>query len=188
VCILPFDEPEHFHGEGGSPVSNHAGTNTGANTEENVKEMLDKKDYDQARRILLELLERKPDDPELNFFCGSVHDTLGLERDAVRFYEKALKNRIKGVLREKALIQLGSSYRSIGLYEMAKRTLMQGLKEFPENGAMKAFLAMTLYNLNENRAAVSLLLDALLSSAGDKWINEYRRALKFYSENLDETW
>jgi hypothetical protein len=42
--------------------------------------------------------------------------------------------------------------------------------------------------LNENRAAVSLLLDALLSSAGDKWINEYRRALKFYSENLDETW
>jgi hypothetical protein len=58
---------------------------------------------------------------------------------------------------------------------------------FPENGALRAFHALTLHNQKNHSAAMELLLKELVKSSGDKHIAAYSRALLFYSEKLDET-
>ena len=45
---------------------------------------------DQAREALLGLHARHPDDAEVTYQTAWVHDVLGLEADAVAFYERAL--------------------------------------------------------------------------------------------------
>ncbi|MGP7816747.1 tetratricopeptide repeat protein [Niallia sp. 01092] len=155
---------------------------------ENVKELLKNKEFEEAKKLLISLLEKNPDDAELNFYCGSIHDSLGFEIEAIKYYEKALSNNVEGELREMLFIQLGSSYRCIGEYQLSKSILTQGLSEFPTNLAIQTFLAITLYNLQENKEAVSSLLNVLLVSSDDKWIKKYNKAFQFYSNNLDEIW
>jgi tetratricopeptide (TPR) repeat protein len=151
-------------------------------------QLIENKQFDEARIILLELIDQFPDDAEINFYCASTHDSLGLEREAIPYYEKAISFGIEGELRERAFVQLGSSYRCIGEYQKAAYVLEKGLEEFPNNLALQTFLAMALYNLKEEKKSVSILLNVLVTSSSDQWIKRYGRALKFYSENLDETW
>lgn len=151
-------------------------------------EYLEMKKYEEARVLLLELSVELPQDPEISFHCGESHDAQGMEREAIPFYKKALAQGIQGVKREMAFVQLGSSYRCIGEYGSAVEVLEEGLREFPENKAIQAFLAMSLYNEGQNQKAVSALLNLLTDTTSDEWIKRYARALKFYSENLDETW
>jgi hypothetical protein len=47
---------------------------------------------------------------------------------------------------------------------------------------------MTLYNLQEHRRAMELLLRCLLDTTGDDAILGYKKAIAFYAERLDETW
>ena len=43
---------------------------------------------EEARDLLLKLVAEKPDDPQINYQCAWVHDSLGREREAVPFYER----------------------------------------------------------------------------------------------------
>ncbi|MBO8178779.1 MAG: tetratricopeptide repeat protein [Bacillus sp. (in: Bacteria)] len=153
-----------------------------------VKKLLENNEFEKARTTLLKLLEKQPDHPELNFYCASAHDALGIEREAIPYYEQALVCQIEGELREATYVQLGSSYRCIGEYEKAKQVFKKGIKEFPTNLALQTFIALTLYNLEEHSEAVSTLLKVCIHSSDDKWIFKYRTALQYYGEHLDETW
>lgn len=155
---------------------------------ETIKHLLQEKKFEQAKVMLLDLAKKYPDDAEINFYCASTHDVLGFEKEAIPFYEKAILFGIQGELREKTFIQLGSSYRCIGDYYSSRKVLSQGLREFPSNMALQSFLALTLYNLNKDKEAVSLLIKSLATASSDDWIKQYSNALKFYAENLDETW
>jgi tetratricopeptide (TPR) repeat protein len=126
--------------------------------------------------------------PEIHFYCASTHDSLGLEREAIPYYEKAIVYGIAGELRERTFVQLGSSYRCVGEYEKAVSLLKQGLLEYPDNMAIQTFLTMALYNVNETKQSVSLLLRTLLTSSQDPWIKRYGKAIQYYSDHLDETW
>ena len=71
---------------------------------------------EEARVILLELAAERPDDPQVQYQCAWVHDSLGREREAVPFYERAIAGGLSGRDLEGAFVGLGSTYRSLGEY------------------------------------------------------------------------
>lgn len=153
-----------------------------------IIQLIDNKKFVEARSLLLKQLEETPSNPEINVYCAVTYDALGLEREAIPFYESALSNDISGELRESTYVQLGSSYRCIGEYHKSKDILEKGTVEYPNNLAIQAFLSIVMYNLDEKENAISSLLKILVSSSSDPWINKYSRALEFYSDKLNESW
>ena len=138
--------------------------------------------------MLLALHAEFPDEPQVNYQCAWVHDLLGLEHEAIPFYEKAVKMGLSGEDLQGALLGMGSTYRCIGEYQKAKETFERALEIFPDNHEFKVFLAMTLYNVGEHARAMELLLNSLADTSKNHGILRYQRAIRFYSDKLDETW
>ncbi|MDI3387927.1 tetratricopeptide repeat protein [Streptomyces sp. B-S-A8] len=144
---------------------------------------------DEARERLIVLAEELPDDAQVAYQTAWVHDTLGLEAEAVPHYRRALG--ISGGLsaddRANALLGLGSTYRVLGQYEQSVETLTAASTEFPENGALKAFLAMALFNVGRHHDAMELLLTLVAATSDDPNVAEYRPAIQHYAQDLHET-
>ncbi|NRQ30326.1 tetratricopeptide repeat protein [Nonomuraea sp. NN258] len=139
--------------------------------------------HEEARDLLLELSGRHPDDVEVAYQTAWVHDVLGLESEAVPYYEKALAG--PGLSdRLGAFTGLGSTYRVLGRVDESLATFERGLAEFPDDPGLRTFMAMALYNAGRARAAVSTLLTVVAQS---DQVGRYRRAVEYYAENLDET-
>jgi tetratricopeptide (TPR) repeat protein len=142
---------------------------------------------EQARTLLLQLVEAYPDDAEINFQTAVVHDNLGLERESIPYYLKALTHGLSGPDLERAYLGLGSTYRGLGQYQQAEETLRRGVKEFPDNRALQIFLAMTLYNRQFYQEAMELVLTNLLETTADEKLQYFKRPLLYYASHLDET-
>lgn len=112
---------------------------------------------------------------------------MGKESEAVPFYEKAIANGLKED-RSGAMLGLGSTYRCLGDYEKSLKVFDQAIQEFPANRPLQTFRALTLYNLGRNEESVSQLLIQLLDTTQDPSIKSYEKALRFYSDRLNETW
>jgi tetratricopeptide (TPR) repeat protein len=142
---------------------------------------------EEAKELLQSLLASFPDDPDINCQMAWTHDFMGLESEAVAYYERALGN---GLVHERAsaLLGLGSTYRCLGEYEKSLRTFDQAIAEFPENRSFRVFRAMTLFNLGRHEDSVSQLLLQLLDTTSDDSIKSYDRALRFYHDKLSQTW
>jgi GNAT superfamily N-acetyltransferase len=141
-----------------------------------------------ARQALLALSAEFPGDAPVAYQTAWVHDVLGLEAEAVPFYERALT--LPGLPeddRRGALLGLGSTCRVLGRHADAVRTLRQGVEEFPQDGALRAFLAMALYNTGGHHEAMTLLLRLLTATSGDPGVRAYRRAIDHYAGDLDAT-
>ncbi len=143
---------------------------------------------EEARAILLELVAASPNDAEINYQTAWVHDTLGREREAVPFYVRAIELGLSGADLEGALLGLGSTYRTLGMYQQAEDTLRRGIQAFPHNRAFPVFLAMTQYNTRHYSEAMELLLTTLAETTADASILRYKRAILFYAPQLDQTW
>lgn len=140
----------------------------------------------QAREQLVGLAGRYPEDAEIAYQTAWAHDVLGLEREAVPFYERALGGTgLSAEDRHGAFLGLGSTHRVLGSYGQAVQTLRRGLEEFPDDPALRAFLAMALYNAGEGREAVRLLLKTLAATSSDPRVRDYRRAIEHYADDLD---
>ncbi|HXQ33575.1 MAG TPA: tetratricopeptide repeat protein [Anaerolineales bacterium] len=144
--------------------------------------------HEEARELLLELHTEFPYDPQVNYQCAWIHDLLGLEREAIPFYERAVQEGLSGDDLKGALLGRGSTYRCIGAYQKAKATFQHALELFPERHEYKTFLAMTYYNLKEYSKAMEYLLNSLAETSKDEGVIRYRRAIQFYADKLDETW
>jgi len=144
--------------------------------------------HQEARDLLLALYAEFPNDPQVNYQCAWIHDSLGLEREAIPFYEKAVQEGLSDEDLQGALLGMGSTYRCIGEYQKAKVTFERALEHFPNNYEYKVFLAMTYYNLGEHTEAMELLLNSLADTSRDEGIIRYQRAIRFYSDKLNETW
>lgn len=142
---------------------------------------------DQALIILNELLKSHPNNPNVNYQMAWTCDFMGKESEAVPFYEKAIANGLTED-REGAMLGLGSTYRCLGEYEKSLKVFDQGVLEFPSNRSLKVFRGLTLYNLGRSEAAVGDLLVQLIDTTGDKTIKSYEKALRFYSDKLNQTW
>lgn len=143
---------------------------------------------EQARTLLLDLNAAYPDDPEITFQTAVVHDNLGLERAAIPFYVRALEQGLSQADLERALLGLGSTYRGLGEYQQAVETLRRGVSEFPHNRALQIFLAMALYNTQQYKEAMELVLTNLLETTSDDKLQYYKRPLEYYAAHLDEIW
>jgi tetratricopeptide (TPR) repeat protein len=142
---------------------------------------------EEAAKILKALLQTHPDNPDVNYQMAWTCDFMGKESEAVSYYEKALANHLVED-RFGALLGLGSTYRCLGEYEKSLKIFDQAIIEFPTNRALKTFRALTLYNLGKAKESVGQLLVQLLDTTNDTSIQSYERALRFYSDKLDETW
>ena len=52
--------------------------------------------HEGACQLLLELHSEFTDDPQVNYQCAWIHELLGLEREAIPFYEKAIRVGLDG--------------------------------------------------------------------------------------------
>ncbi|MGN9837340.1 tetratricopeptide repeat protein [Nonomuraea sp. H19] len=139
---------------------------------------------EQARLLLIDLARRHPDDAEVAYQTAWVHDLLGLETEAVPYYETALAEAgLSAAHRLGAYTGYGSTLRGLGRYEQALEVFRRGLEEFPGDGALRTFMAMALHNTGRSGEAVSTLLKVVAES--DK-AGGYRRAIEYYADNLDE--
>ncbi len=143
---------------------------------------------EEARERLLALTAEYPDDAEVACRTAWIHDALGLESEAVPYYERALADpELAEEDRLGVLLGLGSTYRVLGRYGQAVETLRRGVEEFPDRGALRAFLAMALFNTDEHHEAMRLLLELTATTSQDPSVQEYRRAIEHYAKDLHET-
>ncbi|MEU9706122.1 tetratricopeptide repeat protein [Streptomyces sp. NPDC047981] len=144
---------------------------------------------EEARERLVELAARRPDDAEVAYQTAWAHDVLGLEAAAVPHYRRALAASGAAGLtdadRRGALLGLGSTFRTLGRYEESVATLRGAVEEFPDDGALRTFLAMALYNTGDHHESARLLLTLLATTSDDPSVQRYRRAIEHYAEDLD---
>ncbi|WP_172251416.1 tetratricopeptide repeat protein [Saccharibacillus deserti] len=143
---------------------------------------------EEARTLLLELIDLQPSNPSVWYQCAWTHDVLGLEREAVPYYKKSLELGLKEKEKKGALLGLGSTYRTLGMYDEAKSIFEEAIREFPDCREYQIFYAMVLYNQKAFSDAMSILLKQLAETSKDEGIQSYRKALVFYSDQLDRVW
>ncbi|MFF3842753.1 tetratricopeptide repeat protein [Streptomyces sp. NPDC001930] len=146
---------------------------------------------EEARERLVALAGRHPEDAEIAYQTAWAHDVLGLEKEAVPYYERALAGGgatgtgLTPEDRRGALLGLGSTYRVLGRYDDSVALLTGAVEEFPEDGSLRTFLAMALYNTGRHHESTRLLLRLLAATSEDPSVQVYRRAIEHYAEDLD---
>jgi tetratricopeptide (TPR) repeat protein len=93
-----------------------------------------------------------------------------------------------GEERQGALLGLGSTYRTLGMYEESKLVFEEAMKEFPDCREFQVFYSMVQYNLKEYGKAMEILLKQLSETSVDEGIQSYKKAILFYSDKLDQLW
>jgi predicted Zn-dependent protease len=151
-------------------------------------ELRERGELEPARQLLLELRDEFPGDAHVAVQAAWVHDSLGLEDEAVRHYEAAIAGDLSDEELRGALLGLGSTYRAMGRDRDSARVLKQGIERFPDFRPLRVFHALTAYNRGQAREAVEQLLEVLLESTSDPDILRYRQSLSAYAEDLDRSW
>ena len=144
--------------------------------------------HQEARQLLLELHSEFPEDPQVNYQCAWIHDLLGFEKEAIPFYEKAIQTGLSNEDLKSALLGMGSTYRCIGEYQKSIETFQHARTLFPDSHEFNVFLGMAYYNIGNYSKAMEILLNSLADTSGDQGILRYQRAIRFYSDKLDQTW
>lgn len=146
-------------------------------------------DLDAARSLLTALLEAEGDGQQrINYQLAWTLDRMGLETEAIPYYERAIAAGLDGDDLRGALLGLGSTYRVTGRDAEAVRTLGAGVERFPDDGAMRSFYALALHSAGEHTRATQEFLRVILASSADPQIGRYRNALTEYMEHPDELW
>ncbi|MFF5897670.1 tetratricopeptide repeat protein [Streptomyces argenteolus] len=143
---------------------------------------------EQARERLLALTAAFPDSVDVAYQTAWVHDVLGLEAEAVPYYERCLQGEgLPEEDRRGALVGLGSTYRVLGRFGQSVEILRRGVAEFPDDGALRTFLAMALFNTGEHHEAMQLLLRLVATTSESPRVQRYRPAIEHYAEDLTRT-
>jgi hypothetical protein len=143
---------------------------------------------EQARPLLLALRSEFPDDAQVAVQTAWVHDSMGLEEEAVPHYQAAIAGELSDDELRAALLGLGSTLRALGRDAESEQTLRQGIERFPDFRPLRVFHALTVYSLGQPREAVRDLLKLLIETTSDPTILRYRRSLGAYADDLDRSW
>jgi tetratricopeptide (TPR) repeat protein len=145
-------------------------------------------EHEQAGALSARLAAQSPHDAELQYEAACVHDFLGRESQAVPFYLAALSGALSTEHLRGAYLGLGSTYRALGRFAQAERTLREGLSRFADAAELKTFLAMALHNLGRSKEAVEILLTVVAESSADAHVQSYRKAILFYAQDIERAW
>ncbi|EOY5053865.1 tetratricopeptide repeat protein [Serratia marcescens] len=140
--------------------------------------------YQEATALALRQLAAEPEAATLHFQLACLYDVQGLEQQAIPCYLAALARDLPPAQRREAWLGLGSTYRALGEYSASLRAFDDGLAEFPQANELMLFRAMALYNLGENKRAVTDLLLLLAETSSDPNIRGYQRAIRHYAADL----
>ncbi|MGP2684602.1 tetratricopeptide repeat protein [Serratia marcescens] len=140
--------------------------------------------YQEATALALRQLTAEPEAAMLHFQLACLYDVQGLEQQAIPCYLAALARDLPPAQRREAWLGLGSTYRALGEYSASLRAFDDGLAEFPQANELMLFRAMALYNLGENKRAVTDLLLLLADTSSDPNIRGYQRAIRHYAADL----
>ncbi|AAM85001.1 hypothetical protein BFI45_05440 [Yersinia pestis subsp. microtus bv. Altaica] len=141
--------------------------------------------YGDALAMAQDLLSRSPDNASLLYKIASLYDVQGLELQAVPFYRAAIEHNLVGTELQAAYLGLGSTYRTLGLYQAALETFDHALVRFPQAKEITLFRVMTLYNLSETKEAISTLLILLADTSHHQNTSLYQKAIRQYAADLD---
>ncbi len=153
-----------------------------------AKKLRRQDDLEASQEILLNLLAEHPNNPLVLHEVGGSYDVMGEEKQAIPYYQKAIKAGLDGNDLQECLVCLGSSQRNVGDFEDAVTTLEKVVAQFPDNNSGKVFLALAYYSDAREDEAVQLLLELLLETTSDENILAYADPLDYYKDNLDEVW
>jgi tetratricopeptide (TPR) repeat protein len=154
---------------------------------EEVKAARARGSYEDAMAILHRELDLRPTDAQVYYQIAWTCDALGKEADAAPAYEQAIAAGLEGEDLKGAYLGLGSTYRCLGDYQKSRGVFERARKKFPEDRALAAFQALTLFNLGKHEESVGNLVKLLAETSSDPAIQRYQRALLFYSDRLTET-
>jgi tetratricopeptide (TPR) repeat protein len=147
-----------------------------------AKELKEQGELELARQLLLDLQKEHPWNAEVAYQCAAIHDNLGLEKEAVPHYERAIVLGLTGDDLAGAILGLGSTYRCLNDYEKSANLLEDGVRRYPEDWGIKIFLAMTYHEGGRHNEAMEILLNALAETSADESIQKYKRAILGYAE------
>jgi predicted Zn-dependent protease len=109
--------------------------------------------------------------------------------DAVPFCERGLAaaDPLTGDDRRDAYLALGGTYRVLGRHADAERLLRRATEEFPDDAALRTFLAMALFAGGSHHEAAGSLLGLLAATSEDPRVRRYRRQIADYGRGLAAT-
>ena len=110
------------------------------------------------------------------------HDRAGREEDAIPCYVEALELGLGDPWRQQALLGLGSSYRNVLRHADAISVLSDATAEYPDDDALRVFLALALWSGGREREAFALLGRITIASAD---LRGYRRAASMYFDHIE---
>lgn len=143
---------------------------------------------EQARNEWISLAAQHPQQAKVHYETACIHDSMGLESQAVAYYLAAIDLGLTGEDLRGAYLGLGSTYRTLGQFEASKQIFERAMQVFPDAQEVRVFLAMTLYNLADHHAAMSVLLEVIADTSADSEIQSYQRAIRLYAQDLDRRW
>lgn len=152
-----------------------------------IKDLLKNKKADDAFTETKNALKTFPLSASLHYLAACICDGYRTENEAVDYYLKSLELGLTGFEKRDAYLGLGSTYRSLGEYEKSAEIFTRGMQEFPDYRPYRVFLALTEYNLKKPAKSIERLLLELIETTNDLEIQGYQRALRFYSDKLDQT-
>lgn len=149
-------------------------------------ELRSQKNYYESEKILQKLINDHPNNAQVYYHYAWLCDNMERETEARPKYEKALELGLNGEDLKGCYLGLGSTYRCIGEYEKSIALFDKAINEFPTNNEYKVFKAMALYNVDKHKEAMYLLLNVIAATSNDKGIQEYQKAIAYYSDKLDK--
>jgi tetratricopeptide (TPR) repeat protein len=114
------------------------------------------------------------------FELAGVHDSLGLENEAVPLYRQALADGLDEAHAARARIQFASTLRNLGRLEEAIALLSEPGGVDAE-AARRAFLALALHSAGRHDEALRQALEALIPT-----LPRYRKSLTGYAVALTD--
>jgi tetratricopeptide (TPR) repeat protein len=133
-----------------------------------------------AMRELLDTMDADNAEAMVAFELAGVHDSLGLEDDAVPLYREALSAGLDPNHAAQARIQLASTLRNVGRLDEALELLA-----VPAEGdlepARKAFLALALHSAGRADEALREAIEGIVPN-----LPRYQRSLTGYAAALTE--
>lgn len=126
--------------------------------------------------------ERPHGDAEALLELGGVHDSLGLEEEAIPLYRQAIEAGLEGESATRVCIQLASTLRNVGNSAEAVSILESMSNAGTDEGARQAFLALALHDEGRYGDSLRTALLALIPT-----LDGYKRALTEYAAELPST-
>ncbi len=141
-------------------------------------------DLDAAHVRAVALAGEHPEHVRVAMAAAYACDRIGREHDAIVHYERAFALGVPQADRPGFLVGLGSTLRNVGRADDAVARLAEATAEFPDDAALRAFLALALHSAGHPTLALATMLEAGLAAARPDGFGPYARALVEYQAEL----